>query len=312
MSDNELHYCPVFIPSYHRPHNIKTANYLKEIGWPMDRVVVFVDDETDDIDEYREVAERDGFVVYVFPMEEARRRYDYVHRASVSRRSAGQERNMFQDYAKERGIDFYCVMDDDTQYFSDFAYRRKLHNVDLVPKCFAAMEAFMRKRHVGVMAYPQTGDFIGGDKPYLFFRRVMNTTFYLLPYIYRGERGVQDDDTSLFTGVINEGLFTGTFVSGIVLQQMLSAKQPGGLTDLYNECKLLNKAMVTPIQFPSAIRGEKQLYNGGRLHHRIDYTYLGPAVIKGPKEADNIAWDKWPEDWPFTNENKVMGHKQDK
>ena len=80
---------------------------------------------------------------------------------------------------------------------------------------------------------------------------------------------------------------------------------------MYNECKLLNKSLVTVIQFPSAIIAEHQKLNGGRLHHRINYKHLAPCIIKGEKERDNIAWDKWPEDYPFTNENKVVGHKRD-
>lgn len=304
--------CHVFIPSYHRPDNIKTAVYLHKIGWDMSKVYVFIDDEADDRDEYEETASRLGFNLQVFSMEEARRRFDYVHRASVSRRSAGQARNMFQDFAKSIGVDLYLVMDDDTQYFTTFMERVKMQNdLDVIRYCCGEMEAMMRRRHIGVMAFSQTGDFIGGYKPMIFTRKVMNTTFYLLPYIYRGERGVQNNDTSLFTGIINEGLFTGTANHAIVLKQVLSATQAGGLTDLYNECKLLNKALVPVIQFPSAIIVEKQPMNGGRLHHRINYKYLGPAIIKGKKKQDNIAWDKYPEDVPFTNENKVFGHKVD-
>lgn len=303
--------CYIFIPSYHRPRNIKTAKYFKQVGWDMSKITVFLDSEADDVEEYRDEARILGFNVHVFDMAEARRRYDYVHRASVSRRSAGQARNMFQDYAKSIGVDFYVVMDDDTQYFGTFMTRRVCKNKDIIKHCFAEMEALMRKRKIGVMGYSQTGDFIGGYNPYLFLRKVMNTTFYLLPYIYRGERGVQDDDTSLFTGIINEGLFTGTANHGVVLKQTISAVQAGGLTDLYNECKLLNKALVTVIQYPSAIIAEHQPLNGGRLHHKINYKYLGPAIIKGKQGHDNIAWDTYPEDAPFTNENKVYGHKVD-
>ncbi len=277
----------------------------------MGRVTVFLDNETDDIEQYEETAQEMGFNIHVFDMEEARKRYDYVYRASVSRRSAGQARNMFQDYAQSIGIDFYVVMDDDTAYFGSFMQRRTIRDFNLVRRTFAAMEDLMRKRKIGVMGLSQTGDFLGGYKPKLFLRKVMNTTFYLLPYIYRGERGVQDDDTSLFVGICNEGLFTGTMNHAIVLQQTLSATQAGGLTDLYNECKLLNKALITVIQFPSAIIAEYQTMNGGRLHHRINYKHLAPCIIKGSKESDNIAWDKWPEDYPFTNESKTYGHKCD-
>lgn len=165
-------------------------------------------------------------------------------------------------------------------------------------------EHFMRRRHIGVFAWLQTGDFIGGENTYLYRPKVMNTTFYLLPYIYRGERGVQDDDTSQFVGILNRGLFTGSYGCGCVLEQMPSATQKGGLTDLYNECKLLNKALVTPIQYPSAIKATRQKKNGARLHHLISYRYLMPKILKIEGGRDNIAWDTYEEDWPFTNEPK--------
>ena len=115
---------------------------------------------------------------------------------------------------------------------------------------------------------------------------------------------VLPEDTPVFVGMMNEGLFTGSYGCGSVLLQKQSATQKGGLTDLYNECKLLNKALVCPIQFPSAIYGEKQKMNGGRLHHHINNRYLMPRVLKGDGSFDNIAWDTYPEDKPFTNEPK--------
>lgn len=309
-SEGAMNMCHIFIPSYHRPNNLKTIKYLAKIGWDMRLVYVFIDSEAEDAGEYEATAGRYGFNLHVFDMDEARKRYDYVHRPSKSRRSAGQARNMFQDFAKSIGIDFYCVIDDDTEYYGDFRTRRVLRNTDIIKQVFHLMELFMRKRKVGVMGFPQSGDYIGGYKEKLFLRKIMNTTFYLLPYIYRAERGVQDDDTSLFAGVINEGLFAGTLLHSVVLQQHQSAVQNGGLTDLYNECKLLNKSLITPIQFPSAIFAERQEKNGGRLHHRITYKYLGPVIIRGTKEHDNIAWDTYPEDYPYTNENKHDKHKE--
>lgn len=209
----------IFIPSYHRPENLKTVYYFVKGGYPADKIHVVIDSEADDYDVYERESERIGFNLHVFDMEEARSRYDYVHRASVSRRSAGQARNMFYEIAEELGITRYVV---------------------------------------------------------------------------------QDDDTSQFATAMNEGYFTGSLRSGLILQQTASATSKGGLTDLYNECKLLNKAMVTPIQFPSAIHAEKQEKNGGRLHHRIKSRYLYPKIMKGKRS--NIEWDAYPEDVPFTNE----------
>jgi hypothetical protein len=293
----------IFIPSYHRWDNLKTVNFFLKVGWDSKKLHVFIDDETDDIKEYRQVAKEQNFNLHVFNMAEARARFDYVHRASTSRRSAGQARNMFQDFAKELGIEFYMVQDDDTNNYQKKKMGKYLGlaSVKDIDNVFNCVRDFMYKRKIGLFGISQTGDFIGGENTKLLRNKVMNTTFVLTKYIYRGERGVQDDDTSMFTGIMNEGLFTGSVGDGLVLLQTPSATAKGGLTDLYNECKLLNKALVCPIQFPSAIYAEKQKKNGGRLHHRITAKYLYPKILKGA-ERDNIAWDTYEEDFPFTNE----------
>ena len=295
----------IFIPSYHRADNLKTVNYYIKLGWDVKKIHVFIDDITDDIGEYTKVSEAKGFNLHIFNMEEARKRFDYVHRASESRRSAGQARNMFFDKAKELGIDFYMVQDDDTQNYQikRLGKYKGMAKFDDVNNTFNAVEEFMKRKKIGLFGASQTGDFFGGVNSKILRNKVMNTTFVYTKYLYRGERGVQDDDTSLFTGVMNEGLFTGSLGDGLVLQQTQSAKVKGGLTDLYNECKLLNKALVCPIQFPSCIYADKQDENGGRVHHKIKSRFLYPRIIKTDK-VDNIAWDTYPEDYPFTNEPK--------
>lgn len=295
----------IFIPSYHRPYNLKTVRYFLKIGWDTKKIHLFIDSEADDRADYEVVAKKYSINLYVFDMDEARRRYDYVHRASVSRRSAGQARNMFYDYAKKLGIEFFMIQDDDTTGYQVKNYGKYLRKATLedIMITFENIKNFMYKRHIGCFGISQTGDFIGGINKKLLRNKVMNTTFILTKYIYRGERGVQDDDTSQFATIMNEGLFTGSLADGIVLSQTGSCKAKGGLTDLYNECKLLNKALVTVIQYPSAIFAERQEKNGGRLHHHIVSRYLYPRILRGT-ERDNIAWDTYSEDIPFTNEPK--------
>lgn len=298
----------IFIPSYHRPTNLMTCRYFKKLGYDMSKLTVFIDNETDDIAEYRKACKEYGCNLFIFDMSEARRRYDYVHRPAKSRRSAGQARNMFHDYAKRHGIDFFCVIDDDTSCYQVRVmgwnnYRRTATLEDLL-WMFEETEQYMRQRHIGVFAWSQTGDFFNPCNINWYRKKVMNTTFYLHPYIYRGERGYGDDDTSQFVGILNQGLFTGSYGIGCVLLQVQSATQAGGLTDLYNETKLLSKAILCPIQYPTGVHGERQVMNGNRLHHKIDYRYLMPKVLKGDGTVDNIPWDTYPEDWPFTNEPK--------
>ena len=55
------------------------------------------------------------------------------------------------------------------------------------------------------------------------------------------------------------------------------------LSDLKQDDCNFNKAMVTPIQYPSAIYAEMQVMNGNRIHHRIQYKFLAPMIIKRQK-----------------------------
>ena len=164
----------------------------------------------------------------------------------------------------------------------------------------------MDRHRIGFFGLPQTGDLIGGVKRWKWFIwKVMNTTFVDARFVYKPERAVQDNDTSAFVGIMNEGYFTASIGYGVVLHQKSSATQSGGLTDNYRENKLLNKSLVCPIQFPSAIYANFQRCNGGRLHHIIDNKYLMPRVLKvGEKDRSNIAWDTYPEDVVFRNDRR--------
>lgn len=296
----------IFIPSYKRADNLRTLKFFSSIGYDASKIHIFIDNEAEDIKDYEKAIKKAGANLHVFNMDEARRRFDYVHRPSFSRRSAGQARNMFYDQAKKMNVSFYMVQDDDTKNYEikrNGKYRRKA-TLDDILKVFDGVKQMMHARKIGCFGIPQTGDFIGGCTKKIFINKVMNTTFVLTKYIYRGERGVQDNDTSQFVGIMNEGFFTGSLGDGLVLGQTASATASGGLTELYNECKLLNKSLVVPIQFPSCSYAERQKKNGGRLHHHIKTKNLFPKILRVDHGRDNIAWDSFKEDSPFTNEPK--------
>jgi hypothetical protein len=285
---------------------LKTVKYFLKKGYEKEKIHVVIDSEADDFDEYQSFCEKKGVNLHVFDMTEARERYDYVHRASISRRSAGQARNMIYDIAASLGVYFYVVQDDDTSLYQVKYHGRYIRtaSIDDINTVFIAIKEFMQRQRIGLFGLSQTGDIIGGDNKKLLRWKVMNTTFVNMKYIYRGERGVQDDDASMFVGVYNEGLFTGSLGDGLVLSQTPSATAKGGLTDLYNECKLLNKALLCPIQFPSAIKAERQEKNGNRVHHKIISRNLIPKLIRNEGGRSNIAWDTYVDDGIFTNEPK--------
>lgn len=296
----------IFIPSYHRPKNIKTAKYFKKIGYDVKKIHVIIDDEADDREDYIQETKKIGCNLHITNIDESRKRFDYVHRPSKLRRAAGQFRNQFYEIAKANEIDFYIAIDDDTRQYEikPFAiYKRgaKLKDFNFV---FTSIKNFMLKHKIGCFGLSQTGDMFQVPDNKIIRNKVMNTTFIYTKYIYRGEKALQDNDTSQFVGIMNEGLFTGSLATGLALNPESSATQKGGLTDVYNENKLLNKSLVIPIQFPSFSHAEKQKKNGGRLHHRINYKYLYPKIIKGKR--NNIHWDTFKEDVPFTNEPKRL------
>jgi hypothetical protein len=296
----------IFIPSYHRSDNLKTVDFFLKIGWQKEKIHVFIDDETDDINLYEIESKLKGFNLHIFNMNEARLKYDYVHRPTKSRRSAGQARNMFYDIAEKLNINFYIVQDDDTSGYEIKKMGRylKMANFEDIFNVFEGIKEFMTRQKIGLFGISQTGDFIGGSNKKLLRNKVMNTTFVNTHFIYKGERGYGDDDTSQFAGIMNEGLFTGSTGDGLVLKQTPSATAKGGLTDLYNESKLLNKSLVCVIQYPSAIHAEKQKKNGNRLHHHIKSRYLYPKLIKS-KNVSNIAWNTYNEDVKFSNERNL-------
>ena len=294
----------IFITSYHRAKNIKTAKYFIKKGYDSNNIHVFIDDEADDFEEYEIETQRLGCQLHIFPMEEARKRYDFVHRPSKMRRAAGMSRNMFYDIAKDLNIDFYLVIDDDTRQYEIKPYGIYSRGAILEDflMVFEGVKEFMQKRKIGVFGLSQTGDMFTVPDKKILRNKVMNTTFINTRFIYRGEKAIQDNDTSQFVHIMNEGFFTGSLATGLALNPESSASQKGGLTDLYKENKLLNKSLIIPIQFPSFCYAEKQKKNGGRLHHHIKNKNLFPRIIKGKR--NNIAWDTYKEDVPFTNEPK--------
>ena len=250
----------IFIPSYHRPNNIKTVKYFIKKGYDPKKLHVFIDDETDDIEDYKKETKKFGCNLHIFDMKESRARWNYTHRPSKTRRSAGQARNMFYDFAKKLDINFYIAIDDDTSTYEmkPYGVYKRVANLDEINKVFEGVREMMQRRRIGLFGLSQTGDSFTVPNTKVLRHKVMNTTFVDTRFIYRGERGKTDDDTSQFVGVMNEGYFTGSLASGLVLQQTPSAKAKGGLTDIYNESKLLSKSLEVPIQFPSLCYAQRQ------------------------------------------------------
>ena len=107
----------IYIPSYKRARRNKTLKYFLDAGVPPSGITVVVDDETPDLDEYRQEADETGTHLIVFSIAEARAEYDFVTLPNVARRTAGMARNQIWKRVKENGGGIYVVLDDDTSGF---------------------------------------------------------------------------------------------------------------------------------------------------------------------------------------------------
>lgn len=282
----------VYVISYKRPECI-SCRVMAALGF---KVIVVIDNESDDKEVYAEMCEKYGADLEVFDIKSERMKYDFVSLPNKVKRAAGMARNAVHDIARKRGEEIYCVMDDDTIGFEikEGGRYERMANSEDVKEAFTKVARFMRTKRIGLFGITQTGDYIG-MMTNAWVPKVMNCTFVQTKYLYKGERGLQNNDTSQFVSVWSRGLMTGSLANGVVLKQRPSGKY----TEMYAAIKLLNKALIPVMQFPSAIIACRQIRNGGRMHHKIEYKYLRPMICKS-ELRDNIAWDIYPEDVCFT------------
>ena len=97
----------IFIPSYHRPSNVKTAKYFIKNGYNPNKIHVVLDDAADDIEEYKTEMDKLKCKIHIFNMQSSIDNYDYVHKAYEHRRSTGQCINMIYDIAKSLNLNFF-------------------------------------------------------------------------------------------------------------------------------------------------------------------------------------------------------------
>ena len=304
---------PVFIASYHRPDEIRSVKTFKELGYPASLLNVMIDDEAGDEEAYREACRQEGVALRVFSQKEAREEYDFVTRPLRERRSGGIARNQAWKLAASLGAKQFVVVDDDTRHFEyrpfglwacklkgEEGRRRFLSMVH-------SLAAFQRSHRLGVVGIAQTGETFAslgdrGPDRLLARRKVMNFCMYLTDFVHGGEVGQMDCDTLQYLHTGGAGLLTLSLRSGIVLQQVPSPQKKGGEAATYRHGGMVTKVANDVICYPSAVVGEVQPMNGNKLHHKISNRYAYPCLLRRPAgEGNNIAWDTYQEDMPFTS-----------
>lgn len=269
----------VFILSHGRSDRVFTLKPLFDGGYTGKWYIV-IDDEDDQADDY---FERYGEHVYQFSKASYDDTFDIMD-LHTDRRVVVYARNACFDIAKELGIRYFLVLDDD---YNAFMYRFPEGDVLKYADCkqlddlFEAMVDFLIVSGSLSIAFAQGGDFIGGLKGGGFqkklIRKVMNTWFCDAEKPFKIIGRINEDTNSyVYYGTQGKLFFT---ITDVMINQKQTQSNAGGLTDIYLDRGTYVKSFYTVMCAPScckiAAMGDKHI----RVHHKVDWTACTPKII---------------------------------
>lgn len=286
----------VFVLSYGRPDDVQTVKSLARAGYD-GRWFVVVDDSDPTLYRYREIY---GGNLLVFSKDEIAAEYDQADNFT-ERRSVFYARNACWKLAKQVGVRYFVELDDDyTGFLFRLAGKRgtekapKLHGwqINKLGRVFEAMIDFLDATGCASLAMSQGGDHIGGASGNVdakLPRKAMNSFVCDVerPFPFLGR--VNEDVTSYVT-LGNRGALFFTYWL-LQLNQRMTQKQPGGMTELYLESGTYVKSFYTVMHAPSCvkvIRNESMR----RLHHAIRWDHAVPKIVgqrwqRGRRDGDS-------------------------
>ena len=275
----------VFIISHGRPDNVVTLRTLNRAGYSGPAFIV-CDNEDKTVESYRK--NHGSEMVLVF---------DKPHYASLvdscdnfqNRRTTTHARNACFDLAKERGFEYFLVLDDD---YSDFRYlfnrigefkQVKIGRMDeVISACFRWMESDER---IASVCFLQGGDIFGGGECTNFKNRIfpfqkrkaMNSFFCKTSRrFWFFSRLNEDVNTYLGLGMRGMLFFS---IPDLMLQQAQTQTSAGGMSEAYLASGTYVKSFYSVILYPAFAKVTKPK-SMNRLHHKISWNNAVPKILK--------------------------------
>lgn len=274
----------VFILTHGRAKKQSTYNSIRKAGYT-GKIYLIIDDEDKEKDIYiKEYGEQ----VIVFNKLKESETTDAGDNF-LKRNSVIYARNASIDIAKTLGLDMYWELDDDyTNWFWTFDNEKnflsKKPKIKSLDSILDIMIDFMMATNVDCIAFAQGGDFIGGPasgvaklhKDGKFQRKVMNSFLFNTEKSMKFIGRMNDDvNTYVVNGKIGKIMFT---LPRMMLNQEVTQKNTGGLTDMYKEFGTYVKSFYTVMMAPYCTKircmGKHQ-----RLHHQINWNTAVPKII---------------------------------
>ena len=276
-----MKYC-IFIPTYKRANNVETYKTLRDGGYNGDIYLVVGTDDPE-IEEYKRLY---GKQVILFNKEDVN--VDVCDNFG-KKNCVVFARNAIFDIAKEKGVDVFCVLDDD---YNRFSFRRvytdgieeilKGFKVEDLNSCILASFDYLYNTPIlDCFAWCQDGDFIGGAGGFdniSFKRKIMNAFFFKTKRRIRFMGSINEDlSASVYEGQRGKLFFT---ISDVSVHQQKTQQNRGGLTDIYLDTGTYVKSFYSVIVAPNCVKvhtmGSKDL----RIHHRVDWNLACPKLIR--------------------------------
>lgn len=272
--------CAVFILTHKRPDNQKTLATLRESGYT-GKIYLVCDTKDPTLDQYKEMY---GDMVLVFSKAEYRKKFDLMTNDTKDN-AVVFARNAVYDLAKQVGLDYVIVLDDDYSVFyinidKTCSYQRtRITNLDRV---FSIHLKLLIKSKLDVLAFAQGGDFVGGwdsniaKSGFQPRRKAMNAFFFDVNNPVQFNGLINEDSTmAVQLAAVGRKVLTNCLVQ---LEQSTTQETAGGLTDIYKDLGTYQKSFYTVMASPSSV---KVMYQRavGRVHHLIQGNGSYPKIV---------------------------------
>lgn len=263
----------VLILCHGRPKYNDTYHTLNRSGYT-GRKIIIIDNLDDTKDEY---IRKYGFEnVFVFNKSWVALESDSMNNFN-DRRATLFVRNATFDIAKELGLDYFLVLDDD---YGSFCHKREEceRTSKRLDEVFYWFVEYLINTPIKCIAFSQGGDHIGGYNPNkMYKRKVMNSFFCVTDRPFEFYGTMNDDVNSYLVNGARGDIFI-TFYP-FMLHQATTQQISEGLTETYQMYGTYVKSFYSVMCAPSSclirLMGEKN----PRLHHSINWKSSAPCII---------------------------------
>ena len=270
----------IFILSHGRADNMLTTKTLDKCNYT-GKWYIIIDNEDKQADMYRTNFGKDR--VIMFDKLEKSKNTDTMD-IQEKRNIVLFARNSCHEIAKNLGLDYFLVLDDDYTEFRMRYDRDGVFSSIYVKDLDAIIEEtleFLDTTGALTVAFAQTGDFIGGMGSKVFkerlTRKAMNSFFCRTdkPFEFLGRI---NEDVNMYCTLGSRGnlIFT---IADMSLNQQDTQQNKGGLTDSYLDNGTYVKSFYSVMCCPSFVKVAEMGCGHKRMHHLVDWEHGVPKII---------------------------------